>query len=236
MPTDNLPLVSSVQKSKNSYSILPGSGYILLTMNELPKKPAQQARIAQLTRDTSETSITAKVHLDGGGSCVCDLGVPFFAHMMNLFARHSLIDVELTGKGDLDIDAHHTVEDAGIVLGQVIKTALGDRSGIERYGEAYVPMEETLVRCVLDLCNRPYLAFEADIPKVKVGEFDAELAEEFFRALAFNAGITMHLTILRGGNVHHMLEALFKATGRAMGKALALNPRIEGVLSTKGKL
>ncbi len=195
-----------------------------------------QARTGELTRQTSETTITAKVNLDGTGQCVCDLGVPFFAHMMNLFARHSLIDIEITGKGDVEIDAHHTVEDAGITLGQVIKTALGDRAGIERYGEAYVPMEETLARCVLDLCNRPYLAIDADIPKCKVGEFDAELGEEFFRALAFNAGITMHLSVLRGGNVHHVLEALFKATGRAMDKALTINPRIEGVLSTKGKL
>lgn len=194
------------------------------------------ARKGELTRETSETTITAKVNLDGTGQCVCELGVPFFAHMMNLFARHSLIDIELTGKGDVHIDAHHTVEDAGITLGQVIKTALGDRAGIERYGEAYVPMEETLARCVLDLCNRPYLSFNADIPKCKVGDFDAELGEEFFRALAFNAGITMHLDVIRGGNVHHVLEALFKATGRAMGKAMANNPRIKGVLSTKGKL
>jgi imidazoleglycerol-phosphate dehydratase len=154
--------------------------------------------------------------------------------MMNLLARHSLIDIELSGKGDVDIDAHHTVEDAGITLGQAIKAALGDRAGIERYGEAYVPMEESLARCVLDMCNRPYFAFDADIPKARVGDFDAELGEEFFRALALNAGITMHLTILRGGNVHHMLEALFKATGRALGKAVARNPRIHGVLSTKG--
>lgn len=194
------------------------------------------AREAELTRETSETSITVKVNLDGSGTCTCELGVPFFAHMMNLLARHALIDIALTGKGDTDIDAHHTVEDAGIALGQAVRQALGDRAGIERYGEAYVPMEESLARCVLDLCNRPYLAFDADIPRTKVGDFDAELGEEFFRAFAFNAGITMHLTLLKGGNVHHMLEALFKATGRALGKALATNPRIKGVLSTKGKL
>lgn len=198
--------------------------------------PSGASRTAELSRETSETSISAKVNLDGTGKCTCDLGVPFFAHMMNLLARHALMDIELTGKGDVYIDAHHTVEDAGITLGQAIKQALGDRAGIERYGEAYVPMEETLARCVLDLCNRPYLAFNAVIPKVKVGDFDAELGEEFFRALAFNAGITMHLDILRSGNVHHMLEALFKATGRALGKAAAANPRIKGVLSTKGKL
>lgn len=193
-------------------------------------------RTGELTRETSETSITAKVNLDGTGKCVCDLGVPFFGHMMNLFARHALIDVEMTGKGDVYIDAHHTVEDAGITLGQALKAALGDRAGIERYGEACVPMEETLARCVMDLCNRPYLSFNADIPRCKVGDFDAELGEEFFRALAMNGGITMHLDVIRGGNVHHVLEALFKAAGRALGKAVAQNPRIEGVLSTKGKL
>lgn len=202
----------------------------------MPDNPKTSNRAAELKRDTAETSISARVNLDGTGQCICDLGVPFFAHMMNLLARHALVDIELTGKGDIEIDAHHTVEDAGITLGQAIKTALGDRAGIERYGEAYVPMEETLARCVLDLCNRPFLVFDAEIPKAKVGEFDAELAEEFFRAFAFNAGITMHLTMLRGGNIHHMLEALFKATGRALGKAITMNPRIQGVLSTKGKL
>lgn len=194
------------------------------------------SRTAELTRETGETSITVRVNLDGSGTCVCALDVPFFAHMLNLFARHALVDVEITGKGDIEIDAHHTVEDAGITLGQAVREALGDRAGIERYGEAYVPMEETLARCALDVCNRPFFVFGADIPKVKVGDFDAELAEEFFRAFAFNAGITMHLDLLRGGNVHHMLEALFKALGRAFGRAVAFNPRIEGVLSTKGKL
>lgn len=200
------------------------------------KSNSGSGRTAEVSRDTAETSIRAQVNLDGTGQCTCDLGVPFFAHMMNLLARHALMDISLTGKGDLEIDAHHTVEDAGITLGQALRQALGDRAGIERYGEAYVPMEETLARCVLDLCNRPFLVFNAEIPKAKVGDFDAELAEEFFRALAFNAGITMHLDLIRGGNVHHMLEALFKAVGRALAKAMAPNPRISGVLSTKGKL
>lgn len=193
-------------------------------------------RTAEVRRETKETQLYARVNLDGSGQLKCDLPVPFFVHMMDLFARHSLVDIELTGSGDVEIDYHHTVEDAGITLGQAIKQALGGREGIERYGEAYVPMEETLARCVLDLCNRPYLHFDADVPKAKIGEFDAELAEEFFRAFAFNAGITMHLTVLRTGNLHHVLEALFKATGRALGKAAAKNPRIQGVLSTKGKL
>lgn len=194
------------------------------------------SRIAELTRNTNETQITARVNLDGTGQCTCDLGVPFFAHMMNLLARHALMDIELTGKGDIEIDAHHTVEDAGITLGQAIKAALGDRAGIERYGEGSIPMEECLARCVLDLCNRPFIVYNADIPRTKVGDFDAELGEEFFRALAFNAGITMHIDLLRGGNVHHMLEAIFKAVGLALGRAANRNPRIQGVLSTKGKL
>lgn len=192
-------------------------------------------RTAEISRETSETQLTARVNLDGSGACVCDIGVPFFAHMMNLLARHALMDIEITGKGDTHIDAHHTVEDAGITLGQAIKAALGDRNGIERYGEASVPMEETLAHCVLDLCNRPFIVFNADIPKAKVGDFDAELGEEFFRALAFNAGITMHIDLVRGTNVHHILEAIFKAVGRAMGKAATVNPRIQGVMSTKGR-
>lgn len=194
-------------------------------------------RTAEIHRKTNETDIKVRVNLDGSGKSSCTLGVPFFAHMIDLFARHALMDIEISGSGDIDIDAHHTVEDAGITLGLAIREALGDRAGIERYGEAYVPMEETLARCSLDVCNRPFIRFGADVPKTKVGTFDAELAEEFFRALAFNGGITMHLDVLTpGGNVHHILEALFKATGRALGKAITHNPRITGVLSTKGKL
>lgn len=204
-------------------------------MSEKNAAPAQ-GRTAEISRETAETSIKARVNLDGTGQTVCELGVPFFAHMINLMGRHALVDIELTGKGDIEIDAHHTVEDAGITLGQAVKAALGDRAGIERYGEAFVPMEESLAFCALDLCNRPFLVFDAEIPKVKVGDFDAELAEEFFRGFAFNAGITMHIQLQRGGNVHHMLEAIFKAVGRALGKAAAANPRIHGVLSTKGKL
>ncbi len=199
-------------------------------------EPTQGTRSAEITRDTRETQLKVRVNLDGTGLCRCDLQIPFFAHMMDLFARHALLDLEITGQGDIGIDYHHTVEDVGITLGQAVKAALGDRAGIERYGEAYVPMEETLARCVLDLCNRPYLRFDAEIPKAKIGEFDAELAEEFFRAFAFNAGVTMHLSVLASGNLHHVLEALFKATGRALGKAAMRNARIQGVLSTKGTL
>jgi imidazoleglycerol-phosphate dehydratase len=174
--------------------------------------------------------------VDGTGAFKGTVGVPFFEHMLNLLARHSLMDIGLEGSGDLAIDAHHTVEDCGIVLGKALKEALGDKAGITRYGEAYVPMEEALARCVLDICNRPFLRFDAELPKAKVGEFDVELAEEFLRALAFNAGITMHITVFYGANLHHIVEAVFKAVGRALAQAVAVNPRISGVLSTKGKL
>jgi imidazoleglycerol-phosphate dehydratase len=202
----------------------------------ISSETSAEGRTADVKRSTKETQISVHLNLDGTGECRCELNVPFFSHMINLLARHALMDIDITGTGDVEIDAHHTVEDAGITLGQAFRQALGDRAGIERYGEAYVPMEESLARCVLDVCNRSYLKFDCDIPKTKVGDFDAELGEEFFRAFVNNAGITMHLTLLAGGNVHHMLEAMFKATGRALGKAVARNPRIHGVFSTKGAL
>jgi imidazoleglycerol-phosphate dehydratase len=203
------------------------------------KKSTNEAkckRIAEVRRETKETQLVVHINLDGKGKFTGSVGVPFFEHMLELFARHALLDLEIQGRGDLHVDAHHTVEDVGIVLGQAVRQALGERAGIERYGEAYVPMEESLVRCALDLCNRPYLRYHVPVPKAKVGEFDVELAEEFFRAFAFNAGITMHVELFYGANLHHILEATFKAVGRALGKAVRFDPRIEGVLSTKGKL
>jgi imidazoleglycerol-phosphate dehydratase len=193
-------------------------------------------RTGECERKTKETQLRVSVDLDGKGTFSGSVGVPFLEHMLDLFARHALIDLTIEGHGDLHIDAHHTVEDLGIVMGQAVRQALKDKSGIERYGEAYVPMEESLARCVLDICNRPYLRYEVRLPKAKVGEFDVELAEEFFRAVAFNAGITMHVELLYGANLHHILEAVFKAVGRAFGKAVSRNRRIEGVLSTKGTL
>jgi imidazoleglycerol-phosphate dehydratase len=204
-------------------------------MSPIAKK-STQIRQAAVRRATNETQIAVTVDLDGTGKFKSTLGVPFFEHMLDLFTRHALIDLTITGKGDLEIDSHHTVEDVGITLGQAVKEALGDRAGIERYGEAYVPMEEAIARCALDLCNRPYLRFDVALPKAKIGNFDAELAEEFFRAFVMNAGVTMHLKLLEGSNLHHVLEALFKSVGRALGKAVIRNPKIRGVLSTKGKL
>ncbi|MCX7719511.1 MAG: imidazoleglycerol-phosphate dehydratase HisB [Candidatus Sumerlaeaceae bacterium] len=193
-------------------------------------------RCALISRTTNETQITMRLAVDGQGRFTGTIGVPFFEHMLNLFTRHAHFDLHIEGRGDLEVDAHHTVEDAGIVLGQALREALGDKAGMARYGTAYVPMEETLARCVLDVCNRPYLRFDAQIPKTKVGEFDAELCEEFMRAFCVNAGITMHITVLHGANVHHILEAIFKAVGRALGQAVARDPRIHGVFSTKGAL
>jgi imidazoleglycerol-phosphate dehydratase len=193
-------------------------------------------RTARVARETKETAITADLNLDGEGRFTGTVGVPFFEHMMALFTRHALVDLELSGTGDTQVDAHHTVEDCGIVLGQAIRRAAGDKRGIARYGMAYVPMEETLARCVLDLCDRPFLRFDAELPKAKIGDFDAELGEEFLRALAFNAGLTMYITVFYGSNLHHILEAVFKAVGLALGQAVAPNPRVRGVLSTKGVL
>ena len=199
-------------------------------------KRASASRSARTQRDTRETKLAVFLNIDGQGAYSGTVGVPFFEHMMDLFARHSLMDIEIDGRGDVHVDAHHTVEDAGIVLGQTFRTAIGDKVGIQRYGEAYVPMEEALARCVLDICNRPYLQFDVPVPKTKVGNFDVELAEEFFRAFAFNAGITMHVTVFYGKNLHHILESVFKAVGRALQQATSHHPRIRGVLSTKGIL
>lgn len=190
-------------------------------------------RKAVIDRKTAETQICIELNIDGSGKFQSNLNVPFLNHMLHLLTRHGLFDMTITGTGDVHIDDHHTVEDCGIVLGQVLKAALGDKTGIARYGTGSIPMEECLGRCVLDICNRPFMVYNVELGKTKVGTFDAELGEEFFRAFAFNAGITMHLDLLRGTNIHHILEALFKATGLALRQAVAIDPRITGVLSTK---
>lgn len=194
------------------------------------------ARIGKVARETKETNIYAEWNLDGAGTAAIRTGVPFFDHMLDQIARHGLTDLTLTAEGDIQIDAHHTVEDTGIVLGQALRQALGDARGIRRYGSAYVPMDETLAFAAIDVSGRPFLVFNAAFPREKVGEFDTELVQEFFRALAFNAGITLHLKVEYGQNTHHMIEALFKAFARALDDALALDPRVTGVPSTKGVL
>lgn len=193
-------------------------------------------REAEITRKTNETDIKLKLALDGSGKSEIDTGIGFFDHMLNLFTKHGLFNLELKAIGDLNVDAHHTVEDVGIVLGQAIKEALGEKKSIKRYGAKYVPMDEALSRVALDLSGRPFLVFEACFTSDKVGEMDTELVEEFFRAVAFNAGINLHIKVLYGTNNHHIIESIFKAFARTLDDATIIDPRIEGVMSTKGVL
>ncbi|MDA8441965.1 MAG: imidazoleglycerol-phosphate dehydratase HisB [Peptococcaceae bacterium] len=193
-------------------------------------------RTSQIQRETHETAIGVNLNLDGAGTSVVDTGIGFLDHMLTLLAKMGQIDVTLKAKGDLNVDAHHTIEDVGIVLGKAINRAAGEREGITRYGAAFVPMDEALVQVVLDFSNRPFLVWDVPLPYGQVGEFPLEMAEEFMRALAFNAGITLHIRLLSGKNTHHILEAIFKALGRALREALTVDPKLKGVLSTKGML
>jgi imidazoleglycerol-phosphate dehydratase len=194
-------------------------------------------RVAELTRTTNETDLHVRLDLDGTGQSSIKTGIGFFDHMLEAFARHGLLDLTVEARGDLHVDGHHTVEDTGIVLGQAIAEALGSRAGIRRYADAMVPLDEALVRCVLDVSGRPYLSYHIDIPKWQMlGEYDVFLTPEFFRALVLNAGLTVHLDLVRGDNPHHIVEAAFKAFARALDAATALDPRVTGVPSTKGKL
>jgi imidazoleglycerol-phosphate dehydratase len=193
-------------------------------------------RNARIERVTNETDITVDLVLDGRGHGDIQTKIPFFDHMLNLFARHSLMDLAVRADGDIDVDLHHTVEDTGIALGQCFTRALGDKRGIRRYGLAYVPMDETLVRVVVDLSGRPYLEFRAPERIVPIGLFAFSLVEEFLRAFTNNAGINIHVEILYGRDSHHMAEAIFKGLARALDHATQIDPRVEGVPSTKGTL
>ena len=194
-------------------------------------------RTASLERNTNETRIRATVALDGTGSYDIKTGVGFLDHMLEQLSRHSLIDIHLRVEGDLHIDAHHTTEDSGIVLGKAVAQALGDRRGIRRYGAALVPMDETLSRVALDLSNRPYLVWKLDFTRDKLGDFDTELFKEWFQAFAFNAGMTLHVENLYGTNNHHMIEATYKALARALREAIEIDPRkADAIPSTKGAL
>ena len=194
-------------------------------------------RIAELTRTTKETDLRVRLNLDGGGDSRVKTGIGFFDHMLDALARHALLDLTVEARGDLHVDGHHTVEDTGIVLGQALAQALGDRAGIRRYADCSVPLDEALVRCVLDVSGRPYLAYDIDIPKWQMlGDYDVFLTPEFFRALVLNAGFTVHLDLIRGDNPHHIVEAAFKAFARCLDSATALDPRVTGVPSTKGAL
>lgn len=193
-------------------------------------------RSAQVKRKTGETNVSVTFSIDGSGKCEADTGIGFFDHMLSLFARHGLFDVSIKATGDLYVDAHHTVEDVGIVLGQAIKEALGEKTSVKRYGTSFVPMDEALAMVAVDLSGRPFLVFDAKFTADRIGEMDTELVEEFFRALAFNAGITLHVKAFYGSNNHHIAEAIFKAFGRALDEATSMDGRIEGVMSTKGIL
>ena len=193
-------------------------------------------RSGNVERKTLETGISAEWCLDGSGSCEINTGIGFFDHMLILLAKHSFSDMVVYAVGDLDVDSHHTVEDCGIVLGQALKEAVGDKAGIHRYGNCFLPMDEALVQVCLDFSGRPYLVFDADIPKVQLGIYDAEMTEEFFRALAMQAGLTLHIRELYGKNTHQIIEAIFKGFARALSEAVAFDSRVHGVMSSKGTL
>jgi imidazoleglycerol-phosphate dehydratase len=193
-------------------------------------------RSADILRETKETTVKLALDLDGTGAGTRDTGVGFLDHMLDLVARHGRLDLDVEVSGDLQTGAHHTVEDTGIVLGQAIDQALADRAGITRYGHAVVPMDESRAACAIDISGRPYCAFEADLPPGATGTFDHELTEEFFRAVANQAKLTLHVTVEAGTNAHHMIEASFKAFARALRAAVALDPTETGVPSTKGTL
>jgi imidazoleglycerol-phosphate dehydratase len=194
------------------------------------------SRVGKVHRTTKETAIKLSIKLDGLGTTSIRTGVSFMDHMLTLFGVHGFFDLDIEGGGDTEVDDHHTVEDLGICLGQALKSALGDMGGICRYGFSAIPMDETLAQVTLDISNRPYLYFDAPIKDQKVGSFDTALAKEFFRALALHAGLTLHIKVDHGENAHHIIEAIFKALGRALGQAVSIESRTKGPLSSKGAL
>lgn len=193
-------------------------------------------RIGKINRTTNETRVDVELNLDGGGNASIDTGVGFFNHMLNLFAAHGRFDLRVTCAGDLEVDGHHSIEDIGIALGAALREALGDKRGITRYGTFFLPMDETLALVSLDISGRPYLVCNVGDLAPMIGGFDTELVEEFLRAFAFNAGLTLHVKILHGKNSHHKVEAIFKALGHALRAAVAIDDKIQGVPSTKGVL
>lgn len=196
----------------------------------------EQRRIAEYTRKTKETDIYLSFDLDGRGDAKVDTGIGFFDHMLDGFARHGLFDLNVKVTGDLVVDCHHTIEDTGIVLGNAIKKAVGDKKSIKRFGSCMLPMDETLVLCAVDLSGRPYLSFDAEFTTDRVGYMDTEMVKEFFYAISYSAGMNLHLKVITGGNNHHMIEAMFKAFAKALDEATIIDPRITDILSTKGSL
>lgn len=204
--------------------------------SSLWREDMAEKRSAKVTRVTGETDIVAELCLDGGGRADIQTGIGFFDHMLNSFARHGLFDLRLRVKGDLEVDCHHTIEDTGIVLGQAIREAAGDKKGIRRFGNFILPMDETLILCALDLSGRPYFKEDLVFSVERVGEFDTEMVHEFFYAVSYSAGMNLHLKQLEGGNNHHIIEAAFKAFAKALDEATGFDNRITDVLSTKGTL
>lgn len=194
------------------------------------------ARSSTINRKTKETEIEIILNLDGSGQAEVNTGIGFLDHMLEGFARHGFFDLKCQVRGDLQVDGHHTVEDAGIVLGQAIREAVGDKKGIRRYGYFILPMDESLALCAVDLCGRPYLQFNCEFTTAQVGELETELVREFFYAVSYSAGMNLHLRMLQPGNNHHMIEAMFKAFAKALDEATASDPRLTDVLSTKGSL
>lgn len=196
----------------------------------------QQKRVSQIERNTKETQINLTFGIDGTGESKQDSGVPFFDHMLDAFTRHGLFDLQVKAKGDIEIDYHHTVEDIGICLGNAVREALGDKKGIKRYGNAFVPMDDALAQVVIDISNRPHLEYRANYQTTMVGQFPTELVHEFLWKFALEARINLHVILHYGHNTHHMVEAIFKALGRALDEATMIDPRVKGVPSTKGVL
>jgi imidazoleglycerol-phosphate dehydratase len=194
-------------------------------------------RQARVERKTKETEVLVQLNIDGTGSSKVQTPIPFFSHMLEAWSKHGLMDLGVEAQGDVEVDIHHTVEDVGIVLGQALRQAVGDKAGIVRFGTAFVPMDEALISASVDISGRPFLVFNVPVARTRVSNFDLDMLQEFFRAFAFNADITLHVTMHYGHNLHHITEAVFKAVGRALAEATRLNPRIAGILpSTKGSL
>lgn len=193
-------------------------------------------RTSEIERNTKETKIKMKINIDGTGKNNINTGIGFFDHMLTHISKHGFIDMDICAKGDINVDSHHTVEDTGIVLGKCIANAIGDKKGIKRYGYSIIPMDETLVLCAVDFSGRAVVVFDAEFTAEKLGDFDTEMTEEFFRAVSLNAGINLHIKLISGKNNHHIAECIFKAFGRAVDMAVSFDKRIDGVLSTKGML
>lgn len=200
------------------------------------RAPARSGRTAEITRKTKETSVTVALNVDGAGKSAVSTGVPFLDHMLDSFARHGFFDLTIRASGDLEVDQHHTVEDIGLALGQAFKEALGAKAGIRRFGDTSCPLDEALVNVVVDVGGRPFLAYNMKIKQARVGDFDTELVQDFLLGLTNQLGMNLHANMVRGRNAHHIIEAFFKAFARAMDTATQIDPRVRGVLSTKGSL